>query len=430
MKIPKFLLVIISFLTTYGLQAADTLDLEKCKSLARENYPLALQKGLYNESLELKLKSLATASYFPKFSITGEASYQSDVTWFPGTLPVSLGVEKPAKDQYRATLNVQQTIFDGNRSHANKEVERLTTQEQQQMNEADMLNVEQQVQQIYFNGLLQQKAKENLLLTKEVLVERMKRTHSALRNGTVLQRDLNLLEVQLRTTEKQITEATINQESCVKMLAQLTGVDFNESSAFSMPFIAAIPAGELENIRPEMQAFDSRIHRFEANKSVLNTQLIPTVQAYGTVGYGRPGMNMLSNNFDPFYIVGFRLNWTPWDGNLVHRQKKNLDIQAKITANQKAAFNTNVRTQAQQKREEVLKQKEMLKQDRKIVELRQTITLQSASQLDNGIITTSDYIADLNAEIQARISVEITNIQLIKTQLDYLITLGQPSGTK
>jgi len=418
------MLIIISLLMCNNLSAVDTLRLTDCKMLAREHYPLAKQKGLYGESLALTLKSLSTASYFPKFNIAGEASYQSEVTRFPGELPVGLGIEPLSKDQYRAVLNIQQTVFDGNRSQAGKAVERFNMQEQEQLNAAEMLNVEQQVQQIYFSGLLQQKAGENLLLTKQVLEERIRHARSALRNGIILQRDLNLLEVQLRTVEKQMAEATLNQQSCVKMLALITNSDFNENSAFALPTAMLIPDKELENRRPEMQAFDTRIHRFEANKSVLNTQLTPTVQLYGTLGYGRPGLNMLSNNFDPFYIVGIRLSWTPWDGNLVQQQKKNLDIQSKIMANQKAAFDTNIRTQAEQKRYDIRKQEALLKQDEEIASLRQTITKESAAQLDNGAITTSDYIADLNAETQARIGVELTKIQLIKAQLDYLLLLG------
>ncbi len=426
MKIPILFFISISLLIAHSAQAADTLDLMQCRALARENYPLAQQKGLYNQSLELTLKSLSTASYFPKFNITGEASYQSDVTSLPGNLPFNLGIEQPAKDQYRATLGIQQTIFDGNRSHSTKNVERFGTQEQQQMNEADLLNVEQQVMRVYFSGLLQQKAKENLLLTKQTLEERVKHARSALNNGMVLQRDLNLLEVQLRTIDKQITEATVNQQTCVQLLSLLTGVTFDENSAFKIPDVIPIPDHELDNLRPEMQAFNTRINRLEANKSVLNTQLTPTVQAYGTLGYGRPGLNMLSNNFDPYYVVGLRLNWTPWDGNLIHKQKKNLDVQARIMANQRSAYDISVRTQARQQRADIRKQEVLLKQDMEIVALRTTIVRESASQLDNGVITTGDYIADLNAEMQARINADITKIQIIKARLDYLITLGQP----
>ncbi len=425
MRIIKTCALLFSLLLCIQLQAADTLELSQCRALARRNYPLARQQGLYEQSLELTLKSLSTASYFPKLNVAAEASYQSEVTWFPGQLPFDLGMEKPARDQYRATLSIQQTIFDGNRSHANKNMERLSTQEQQQMNEADLLNVEQQVMQVYFSGLLQQKAGENLLLTKQVLEERIRHTRSALNNGVVLQRDLNLLEVQLRSVEKQLTEATVNRQTYVQLLSLLTGEEFNEQSAFKTPEVAPLPDKGLDNKRPEMQAFDSRISRIEANKSVLNSQLTPTIQAYGNLGYGRPGLNMLSNDFDPFYIVGIKLNWTPWDGNLVHKQKKNLDLQSNLMANQKAAYDINVRTQAQQRRADIRKQEALLKQDMEIVELRKTITKESASQLDNGTITTSDYIADLNAETQARISTETTRVQLVKAKLDYLMTLGQ-----
>lgn len=425
MNAAKLFIVIVSLLSVQLAQAGDTLELSRCRELARENYPLAKQRNLYDQSLELTLKSLSTASYFPKFNITGEASYQSEVTWFPGDLPFNTGMEKPAKDQYRATLGIQQTLFDGNRSRSNKIVERLNTQEQQQLNEADLLNVEYQVIQVYFSGLLQQKAKENLLLTKKVIEERIKHAQSALRNGMALQRDLNLLEVQLRTIEKQITEATVNQQTCVQLLSLLAGTAFDENSTFNMPAAVVIPGGELDNLRPEMQAFDTRIHRLEAGKSVLNTQLTPAVQAYGTLGYGRPALNMLSNNFDPYYIVGLRLNWTPWDGNLIHKQKKNLDVQARIMANQQSAYDISVRTQAQQKRLEIHKQETLLQQDLSIVELHKTIIKESASQLDNGVITTGDYIADLNAETQARINADITKMHIIKARLEYLITLGQ-----
>jgi len=430
MKIAKLFIVALSLVVVNVAQAGDTLDLARCRELARENYPLVRQKGLYNQSLELTLRSLSTASYFPKFNITGNASYQSDVTSFPGNLPFDIVIPKPSKDQYRAQLNIQQTLFDGNHSRANRAVERLSTQEQQQMNEADLLDVEQQVMQVYFTGLLQQKAKENLLLTKGVLEERIKHTQSALRNGTAIQRDLNLLEVQLRTVEKQIAEANVNQQTCVQLLSLLTGVTFAENSAFKTPEVSPIPDRELDNLRPEMQAFNTRINRFEANKSVLNTQLTPTVYAYGNFGYGRPGLNMLSNNFDPFYIVGLSLNWTPWDGNLIRQQKRNLDVQAKLMANQQSAYDIGVRTQARQMRSEISKQETLLKKDIAIVELYKTIVKESASQLDNGVITTSDYIADLNAETQARISADITKVQIIKSQLDYLMTLGQLSPTQ
>ena len=101
-----------------------------------------------------------------------------------------------------------------------------------------------------------------------------------------------------------------------------------------------------------------------------------------------------------------------------------MEVQAQILANRKAAFDDNVRASAWEKLYDIRKQENLLQQDLAIVDLRNKITGESASQLDNGTLTTSDYIADLNAETIARLNAESTKIQLIKARLDYQLELG------
>jgi hypothetical protein len=50
---------------------------------------------------------------------------------------------------------------------------------------------------------------------------------------------------------------------------------------------------------------------------------MPRVFAFAQAGYGRPGLNMMSNEFEPYAIVGAKLVWTPWEWN-----KSNLRIQS------------------------------------------------------------------------------------------------------
>jgi outer membrane protein TolC len=423
-KIVVVTLSLLSLLLWRELKAADTLELSRCWELGIQNYPLAKQKGLLDESLAIRLKTLTVASYFPVINIKAEASYQSDVTHIDNVPGLPFNIESISKDQYQATINIQQNIFDGNVSHANSTVEKYNTEEQKQMNDADILSMKQQIQQVYFTGLLHQNYGEIFKTTLETLDERINTARSALRNGMATQRDVSLLEVERLKTEKQIAEAHINRVACIRMLEELTGSEFSQNSIFRMPNVEPIRETALENLRPEMHAFDTRINRLIANKSILNTQITPTVQIFGTAGYGRPGYNMLSNNFDPFFMVGVRIIWIPWDGNVIKREKKNLDLQAKIVANQKAAFDENTRTTAWNKRYEIQKQEELLKQDQEIVKLRGQIVAESVSQLHNGTITMSDYISDLNAETSSRLSVETSKIQVMRARLEYLLTLG------
>jgi len=44
--------------------------------------------------------------------------------------------------------------------------------------------------------------------------------------------------------------------------------------------------------------------------------------------------------------------------------------------------------------------------------------------LDNGIITSTDYLTELNAESKAKLDLEVHKIQLIKAMLEYQAAIG------
>jgi outer membrane protein TolC len=407
-------------------QAGDTLELAQCWALGRENYPLAKQGALLDEALHLRLQSLTMAGYFPRLNIVGEASYQSDVPDIGGVLPAGamFAIDPLSKDHYKVGLDVQQTLFDANRSAANKAVERLNTAENKQMNEADLHALKQQIQQVYFAALTQQSYKAALLPALETLNERIVFMRSAVKNGLRTPRDLNLLEVEKLKTEKQIAETEANKQACLKVLEVLTGTTVPAVTALKLPETPAAEALPAENRRAEMEAFDTRIARLLATKKVLAAEMLPKVSAFGNIFYGRPGYNMLANDFEPFYMVGLRFSWVPWDGNVIRKEKKYLDIQAKMMHNQKAAFDETIHAAARNAYHEIGKQTDMLKHDLQIAALHRQISAESASRLRNGAITTSDYIADLNAETTARLHVERTRIQLAGARLNYLLILG------
>ena len=54
--------------------------------------------------------------------------------------------------------------------------------------------------------------------------------------------------------------------------------------------------------------------------------------------------------------------------------------------------------------------------DAKIVELRSSIARRSADRLDKGLISSTDFINDLNAEMQAKLNLEMHKVQLMQEQ--------------
>ena len=70
---------------------------------------------------------------------------------------------------------------------------------------------------------------------------------------------------------------------------------------------------------------------------------MPRVSGFGQFGYGRPGFNMLSNDFQPFYIVGAKLNWNLWNWRQSNNDKKLLDLQNNVLTVQKETFDKNLK---------------------------------------------------------------------------------------
>ena len=43
-------------------------------------------------------------------------------------------------------------------------------------------------------------------------------------------------------------------------------------------------------------------------------------------GIGRPGLNMLSNNFESYYMLGASFKWMLWDWNKNRKDRQVLDF--------------------------------------------------------------------------------------------------------
>jgi len=133
----------------------------------------------------------------------------------------------------------------------------------------------------------------------------------------------------------------------------------------------------------------------------------------------------LSNTFDPFYIVGAKLTWNFWDWKQQNREKQILGLQRQMIENQKQTIDKNLRVAIEQDKAGILKYEQLVEQDDEIISLRTRIVESAESQLFNGVITSTDYLTELNAEKQALLNREVHKIQLIKSKIDYLTQLGK-----
>jgi hypothetical protein len=135
---------------------------------------------------------------------------------------------------------------------------------------------------------------------------------------------------------------------------------------------------------------------------------------------------MLKDTFDPYYLVGLGVSWNVLDWKLTERNRKILEVQKEMVGSQKANFDQNLSIALFKADEAIKKAEQLLKLDEELVGMRTKIAKSSASQLENGAITSADYIIDLNAATQASVSQKSHRVQLYYAITNYNTLAGKP----
>ena len=224
--------------------------------------------------------------------------------------------------------------------------------------------------------------------------------------------------------EQKITEVEIGMLSSIKMLKELTTLDINENTNFDFSDVE-ININKFQNLRPEYQLLNLQQTKISTLKEIVSAKKLPHLAGFGKTGYGRPGFDMLSNEFDFFYFVGAQISWSPFNWNKSQREKKILSLQDQIINTQKEAFDKNLKIDLKSKLFEIKKYEELIIKDIEIIELRKKISKTASSKFDNGIITSSNYIEKVNAETQAQLNLQTHKIQLIIAKINYLTSIGK-----
>ena len=413
-------LIIILFLF-FGsfLQAQQKITLNECYDLAEKNYPLAKQTNLLQQKSALEIDALNKAK-LPKIDINAQATYQSAVTQLPISLP-NVTITPLNKDQYRATLDVNQLIYNGGMIEANSKLKEVQTQTVQQQVAVNLYQLKSRINYSYMMILLWQEQNRLLISKKNSILEKISEVKSGVRNGAILPASEQVLEAELLKLEQALTENSFQRIKELQNLASLTTTSFAENTILEQPILNL----ETNGTRPEIQFFELQQTQIEASKDVISKSNLPKLNAFGQAGYGNPGLNMLNNSFESFYIVGLKLNWNVFDWNKSKTEKEALDVAKEIISTEKETFETNNQMQLNELKSEILKMETIIKTDVQIIQLREKVLQSYDSQLRNGVITSSDYITELNNLFDAKTNQKIHETQLQLAKINYQTIKGQ-----
>lgn len=413
------LLLVGSALTA---QHVSSLNIEECYRLATKNSPLYQQKILTLFAGKLAEKNI-NLKWLPQFDINGQASYQSAVTSLPVKLP-NVTIEELDKDQYRSTLELVQPVFDGGVIATQKKLQHVTTQADAQKVEVDLHQLKSVINAWYFTALLMDQNIQLMDLVKQDLTNSLKTVTAQVSNGVATKSNEDLLSAELLKTDQQIIEFRSVKTQAMRTLALFTLAEIDESTALVLP--AGIDKTSDKPVtRPELKLFDFQQQALQMQSKLISARTHPKFSFFANGGYGKPGLNQLKNQFDWFYITGVKLN-IPLMGQFTQkRDKAVLKIQESVVARQKENFLVNNEQALVKQQTEMEKYKQLVATDSAIIALRTRIKENALVKLSNGIVTTTDYIREVNAESQARLSQKLHELSLLQAQYDYTVIKGQ-----
>lgn len=399
--------------------AQQKITLEECYALANKNYPLSQQANWLQQKNTLETEALQKGK-LPEIDLNTQATYQSEVTQIPVAMP---NVTPLNKDQYRATLDINQLLYNGGLIDANTKIKEAQTKTQQQQVAVNLYQLKTKINQLYFTALLLQEQKVLLVSKQEELFSKIKEVKTGVQFGAILPASEKVLEAENLKIKQQLTEIQFNKKRILENLATLTVSPIEENVILDYPK-SSIDFTSGTN-RPELQLFDLQNEQIELSKTVISKNQLPKVNAFVQAGYGNPGLNMLDNSFQPFYIMGVKANWNVFDWNKAKTDKEALSISKNIVQTEKETFLLQTQMQVQEMENEIRKLEAMMATDTEIISLRESVLQASAAQMKNGVITSSEYMTELTRLYEAKTNLKTHQLQLGLAKVNYQVIKGQ-----
>ena len=413
-----------------GLSAGAQVTLDECRRLAREHYTEIRQYDLVHRTEEYTLSN-ARRAWLPQLSFAAQATWQTEVPSFPNALAGMLaqqGIDMPEmnKDQYKAALELNQTLWDGGKSEADKRIARAEAAEQARSADVDLYALQGRVDNLFFGILLLDERIAQTRLTLDLLRSNLEKVRALQRNGVAMQSDADAVEAELLTVNQQLTQVTASRDSYRRMLEIFTGRPL-DGERLERP--DASEPRSMESSRPELALFDATADKLTAQERLVKAATRPRFGLFAQGYYGYPGMDYFQSMMSPDWswnaMAGVKMSW---NFGAYYTRKNSL---AKLrTAKeqvevQREIFLFNTRLQTAEESGDIARLRKALADDDRIVALRRSVREAAESKLRNGVIDTDDLLRKITDEAAAATARSAREIELLKTIYELKHTINR-----
>ena len=386
----------------------------------RELELLASQTGLRLHNLD--------AERLPAISTLAQTQYQSAVPTLPLVLPGGQPPFAPPKFTYDASVRADEKLYDPSRA-ARRDLAQADLAESQARVRTSLFTLRQEVNDAFFTAAILQQQIGALTASIDDLAARLRETAARVREGTALAGEAAAVEAALLRQRQQADELVATRRAALARLSTLVGHPIAGDSAAALPdlnaaVVEARRALDSVRARPEYEQFDRTRDRVTRQQELAEAADHPQVSAFGRAGYGRPGLNFISDQSEFYALGGVQLQWKAWTWGSSARERAALALQRDIVAAEERAFTSGVRRAIELDLATIDRLQSAAASDDRIVALRDAIDQAARLRLQEGATTAAEYLDRRTEWLTAQFDRARHRVELAHAQARVLTTLG------
>jgi len=402
-----------------------TLDALHEEALAAD--PRVAQLQLEAARTELRLRSIAVERR-PSFRIDAMGQYQSDVPTPPSPLPGGQPLWAPPHQTLDGSLRIEQPLVSPSIA-PRLAVERAALAESQARVRTVVFGRRQEVNEAFFAAALLQERTGALRATITVLDDLLEDAAVRVRERTALPSEAAGIEAVLLERRRDLAALAADRRAALARLSELTTRTLGEGTELQLPDLGEVvlrARGERATLRarPEFDQFGRIRERLDEQRLAALAQERPRVSAFGRVGYGKPGLNFIANEFDTYWTAGIQVQWTPWTWGTADREQAALALQQRIVDADEGAFRSGLERAVQDDLAALDRLEVTATLDDQIVALRETVDRETRLRFDERVASAAQYLDQSTDLLDARLARASHLVELARARARVLTTLG------
>ena len=402
-----------------GLLSAQTLKIDECYELARQNYPAIKQYELIQKSLEYNLNN-ANKAYLPQLSLTGIGGYVF------GGLP-SLGAPGSSTSEqsnfhFIGLGQINQTLWDGGATKTQKDIAKASSDLEKSNVDVMMYGLRERINQLYFGLLLIDEQIKQLGIQQDLLQKNLGKASAYKENGLAYKTDVDELKAEVLRLDQRKIEFSFTRKGFVKMLSLMMNQSLDDEVKLEIPGDKQVSQSGLN--RPELNLFKSQKNLADQQSQINRVSTMPKIGLLGAGVLMNPGVMIGTKELSSLALAGLSASWTIAGLYKIKNNSQIHKINIEKIGNQEEQFLFNTNLQLTQAKNDLDKKMAILAKDNEIVQLRTQIRTAYQLKYDNGLCPLNDLLSATDKEAEALSNQALHKTEYILSQYQYATTNG------